>query len=319
MDGKYDSAYPSVDVSDHLEKITEMVYGLNAVGYYSGYVFSRDAQVTVSDIRSNTFMEKASSEIVYNTSVLGSATVIHFSRSRIAFLACAHVLDFPDTSISYFTEERGSVRTEYVQSVGIKIRQHNYIPEFMGIQNRNLEILAIDQQRDLAIVGGEFRQSPNRQVNVFTYPIGTARDLQWGSLVYLIGFPKGRKMVTRGIVSQPNRDRNHSFLIDALFNRGMSGGIVIAIRDGVPNFELVGMTNSAAAEIKYSLTPEETYETTTYDPKLPYTGNIYVDLQRSINYGITNIISAESIQAFLRKNERELLEQGYDLRSRVNE
>ncbi|HKJ68979.1 MAG TPA: serine protease [bacterium] len=318
-DGKYDSTYPSVEVSDYLQRITEMVYGMNAVGYYSGYVFPREARVTSGDIRSETVMDKASSEIVYNTSVLGSATVIHYSQNRIALLTCAHVLDFPDTSVTYFTREGSSVRSQYIQSVGIKIRQNNYIPEFMGVLNQNLEILAIDRQRDLAIVGGEFRQSPNRQVRVFTYPVGNARDLQWGSYVFLIGFPRGRKMVTRGIVSQPNRDRAHSFLTDALFNRGMSGSIVLAIRDGVPNFELVGMANSAAGEIRYSLTPEETYETTNYDPKLPYTGDIYVDLQQKINYGITNIISAEAIQAFLQKNESRLLEQGYDLNSRFDE
>ena len=65
----------------------------------------------------------------------------------------------------------------------------------------------------------------------------------------------GHKMITRGIVSNTRDDKSDSFLIDALFNRGFSGGIILAIRDGVPNFELVGMAKSVSAKNEYLLTP----------------------------------------------------------------
>ena len=45
------------------------------------------------------------------------------------------------------------------------------------------------------------------------------------------------------------------FLVDAVFNRGYSGGIVLAIRDGVPNFELVGLVKSVPAEYEYVMKP----------------------------------------------------------------
>ncbi|MCK7529466.1 MAG: hypothetical protein MZV64_73895 [Ignavibacteriales bacterium] len=48
-------------------------------------------------------------------------------------------------------------------------------------------------------------------------------------------------MVTKAIVSNPSRDESGSFLVDAVVNNGMSGGLVLAIKDGVPNFEMVGM------------------------------------------------------------------------------
>jgi hypothetical protein len=128
-----------------------------------------------------------------------------------------------------------------------------------------------------------------------------------------MGYPKGYLMVTRGIVSQPDRDHEGSFLVDALFNRGFSGGIVLAIKDGVPNFEMVGMASSVSADFEYKLVPPEEVTRHGYDPRIPYDGDVYLEFNRHINYGITFIVSAELIQSFIKDNSDQLNQKGYDL------
>jgi len=246
---------------------------------------------------------------------LGTATVLYSNQREVVLLTCAHVLTFPDTSISYFMEEGSQKPTEYIRSVAFKVRQHNYIPEFSEVEGQNLKILALDSRNDLALVGGIFLTPQVRDIPVFPYPLGNSRDLQWGSRVFIAGFPKGKKMVTTGMVSQPHQKMSRQFLVDALFNRGMSGGTVVAIRDGLPNVELVGLASSASGEYTYILSPEEDWETTTYDPSLPYIGDTYVNLQKEIDYGITYTIPIDSIRSFIRVNIPAMLREGYDLRS----
>ena len=63
------------------------------------------------------------------------------------------------------------------------------------------------------------------------------------------------------------------FMVDAMFSRGFSGGIVLAIRDGVPNFELVGMIKLVSAHSSFVLTPEKDGGgDLVFDPAVPYTG-----------------------------------------------
>jgi hypothetical protein len=149
----------------------------------------------------------------------------------------------------------------------------------------------------------------------FSYPIGDAKKLEWGSFAYLFGYPKGYRMITKGIVSDPNRDRSGSFLLDAPFNRGCSGGIVLAIKDGVPNFELVGMAKSSAADFENILIPPEDFNISEYDPRLPYEGDIYAKSNVVIRYGITQIISINTIIDFFERNQLYFTQMGYDFKS----
>jgi hypothetical protein len=128
-----------------------------------------------------------------------------------------------------------------------------------------------------------------------------------------MGFPLGYQMITRGIVSKPIRKNDHQFLIDASFNEGFSGGVVLAIRDGIPNFELVGLGKSASVSYENILIPEKLEYQRRYNPDIPYTGEAYVKVRKDFNYGITRAISSQAIIRFYRKHRKKLLEQGYDL------
>jgi len=313
-DGKYDTIYPREEISGMLENVLGSIYSINSVAYYSGFVFSEDSRVTLQDIREDSFRNRAVQTVIYNSSVLGTATVLYASQKQVALLTCAHVLSAPDTSLRYFREEGSQNPTEFVRSVAFKIRQHNFIPQFSRIKEQSLSILAIDPRNDLALVGGVFASSEPRKIPVFPFRFGKTANLQWGSRVFIAGFPKGKKMVTSGMVSQPHSPSTSQFLVDALFNRGMSGGVVVAIRDGLPNVELVGLASSASGEYTNLLVPEEEWETTLYDPSMPYTGDTYVKLQQKIDYGITYTIPVDSIRVFIRSNITTVLREGYDLR-----
>jgi len=309
-DGKYDSEFPYKNASTELNNISQTVRKLSAIAYYKSYVFSEESRLRKSDLKRKNPRDQAVKEVYFNNSVIGSATVVSYVGRRIAFITCAHIVDFEDTLYTYFTTESG-MQTPFLQSVAIKQKQNNFVADLP--ERGELEILAIDTELDIALLGRMFTGDTQFPIPVFNYPFGKAAQLEWGSFVYLMGYPKGYLMVTRGIVSQPDRDRQGSFLVDALFNRGFSGGIVLAIKDGVPNFELVGLASSVSADFEYRVIPPNDIGRSGFDPRIPYEGDVFVELNRHINYGITFIVSTEIILNFIKENLDRLKMQGYDL------
>jgi hypothetical protein len=314
-DGKYDSEFPYKNASSELKQISQSVRKLSAIAYYKSYVFDENSRVMKSDVKDKNYRKKAIKEIYFNNSVIGSATILSYIGRRITFLTCAHIVDFEDTIYTYFTTESG-LQKPFLQSIAIKQKQKNFVADLP--ERGELEILAMDSKSDIALLGRMFTSDTPFPLPVFDYPLGKALGLEWGSFVYLIGYPKGYLMVTRGIVSQPDRDHKGSFLVDALFNRGFSGGIVLAIKDGVPNFEMVGLASSVSADFEFSIIPPEDIERSGFDPRIPYEGDVHVEFNRTINYGITFIVSTEIIQDFIKENLDRLRNQGYDLSDLVN-
>ena len=275
-------------------------------------MFSPEAKIRLSDLQDPLLKEKAIKEVFLNRTSSGSATTIYSENKRIALLTCAHVVDFSDTIITYYRGENRK-ETEFIQSLAVKDRQSNYAATIQGA--RDLEILAIDKVCDLAVVGQRMYEQSAQNVTVFNYPFGKAKELEWGTFVYLFGYPAGYQMITKGIISSPNRDKHGSFLTDAVFNRGFSGGIVLAIRDGVPNFELVGMATLVPARQQYFMTPFKEGEIVDFELDAPFKGDVYVESRADIIYGIAPAISSELIVDFLEKYQQQLQEKGYDLRS----
>ncbi|MFZ5519324.1 MAG: S1 family peptidase [Candidatus Zhuqueibacterota bacterium] len=305
-DGRYDSEFPYKSCSKELEEITASVRKLYCSINYKTYIFDEKDRITMSDLNERT-LKKAIEIVYFQKSVAGTGTVIFVDKTRIALLTCAHVVTHPDTLYAYVKDD--SLRTKRVlQSCSIKQDQDNFI---VGLpEGGELDVLIADEKMDIAILKKEFQSMPKLDIPALRYPFGKAKDLEWGSFVYLIGFPKGYKIITKGIVSHPNRDKHGSFLTDAMFNQGMSGGILLAIRDGVPNFEVVGITTSAAAEFTTMLVPDRGWE---YDEAVPYEGKIYVDNKKTISYGITRAISSEAILELIDQNKEWLLKQGFEI------
>ena len=167
---------------------------------------------------------------------------------------------------------------------------------------------------DIALLGHHFKTSNAFTLPVFSYPWGNSSELEWGSFVYVFGFPMNYKMVTKGIVSKSSKDKN-TFLIDAGFDKGSSGGIVLAVRDGVPNFELVGLVRSVPAEYDFALKPFSKENEIDFNPLIPYKGQAYVDKTQVFKTGIIKVIAVETVKDFIESQEKIILEKGYSLRS----
>jgi hypothetical protein len=310
-DGKYDTGFPHENSSEELEEIAEAVKLVSSTATYERFVFSEDSQIEPSHIDSLIIQRSAIRREIFTKSTSGSAAILHHKDKRIALLTCAHVVSLPDTILTHY-ESQGEERAVYARSISFKKEQANVVSGLP--ESGDVEILVMDKRSDIAFLGKELSKKAGQRVPVFGYRLGSAKELEWGTFVFVIGYPMGYKMVTRGIVSSPNRDKAGSFLLDAVFNRGFSGGIILAVRDGVPNFELVGLARSVPVRFEYVLTPGKKISDLGYDPDAPYEGSVYAELRRDLKYGITHAISVDAVRKCLQQNEAHFLEKGYDLR-----
>lgn len=304
-DGRFDSEFPYRDCSKELKDIGETIKMLYSTAYYKTLFFAEDMKISATDLQDKEILKKGKASYSHN-SVVGTATVIFFDGQRVALLTCSHIVDFSDSLITY--HQNSSV----VKSFTVKEKQINFVKDFP--EGGELEVIARDPQNDIAVIGRTF-STTRADLPVFRYPIGRSMDLEWGTFIYIMGYPMGHKMITKGIVSSPNRDKKGTFLTDAPFNRGFSGGAVLAIRDGVPNFELVGLAKSVSATSNFVLTPSKDFDQSLYDPGNPYDGEIFVDMKTDIRYGITTVISTEMIKEFFEKNDAIFRNKGYNFSS----
>ncbi len=310
-DGKYDSEFPYRNASDKLEEISNSVKMLNYIAYYKTFLFNENQNILIADIKEKNIKDKAIDELYFNETVSGTATIIYYDGTKVGLLTCAHIGNYPDTVLTYFESSTGQ-KNKSIQNMAIKIREHYFINEIPG--EGDFEVLVSDKKRDLAILSKKAINDPFQKIKPFRYPLGESSNLELGNFVYIIGYPMGHKMITKGIVSNTRDNNSDSFLIDALFNRGFSGGIILAIRDGVPNFELVGMAKSVSAKNEYLLGPAPLKSNQRYDTLYPYEGHLHIKRFDNINYGITYTISTNEIIEFLKENESTLNYRGFDFK-----
>lgn len=314
-DGRYDSEFPYRNSSQELDDISKSVKKLYCLVEYDRYHFDESQGISLAGLREINPRKVASQKGFFSESVHGTATIIKNSNNNVVVLTCAHIIDYPDTIYSWFLDENND-RTDLLESVSIKKKQNNFIRELLG--SGELEIIFLDSDLDVAFLGNTFPETIEFTNPVFGYPVGVAKDLEWGSFVYIMGYPAGYQMVTRGIVSNPKPNKKGEFIIDALFNQGISGGIVLAVRDGVPNFELVGIAKSVSATYKNVLKPEHESHQEMYNPNVPYEGDLFVKVEKDLNYGVTFTISIETIKDVYFRNRNSFTSRGVNLDSFFN-
>lgn len=315
LDHKYDSEFPYRDCSKQLEEIASTVKMITCVAYYRSLEFSQDRRVTRSEIGSSFTTELAARFVYFTRTSSGSAVIITYREKHLALLTCAHIVSFPDTIFTYYTGA-DKKPTPYVRSFAVKQQQSNYVAGVEGAVD--MEILAEDDANDVALLGKIYKTNLPIGYSTFSYPVGYAKELQWGSFIYLLGYPSGHEIVTKGIVSSPNKDRSGTFFADAVFSGGFSGGIVLAVRDGVPNFELVGLVRLVPGRTVSYLTPERDGEHLEQDTRTPYSGEMYVDRRNDIEYGVMQAVSSETVMEFLFAHRTELSDKGYDFSQFMN-
>ncbi len=304
----YYSETPYTNSSADLEKITHSVKKVNCYATYRTYVFGENSTVTLKDLSGENLLEKSMARVDNNESVSGTALAIYYDGERIALLTCAHVAVFPDTLINW-SEHSDLQSNRYIHSISFKLRQQLYIRDIPA--GGPIQVLASNIKDDIALLGRTLQQ-PATVTDVFGYPAGHSDKLEFGNFVYLVGYPVGQLMVTSGLVSLPS-DPKANFLTDAPFNEGFSGGIVLAVRSDAPELELVGLGRSVSARTSYSLKPEKQIHEYTYNPSVPYSGNIYVNEEKEMNYGITFVVPVNRLRQFYNENRQLVTGQGYNL------
>ena len=305
-DGRYDSEFPYRASSEELESISHSVKRINSTCFFKTYIFNPSDRVTINGIRKKELDDLAIETGYADQSSAGTGTIIFSARGKVVLLTCAHVVNYPDTVISFVPDATGNP-TEFIESILLKTDQSS-----------KLEILAIDEKKDIAIIGRNYHSFTNYIFNPITYPIGNAEELEWGSFVYIFSYPLNYQMITKALVSSPNYDDDGSFILDAVINKGSSGGIVLAIKDGVPNFEIVGMIQWAPVDENNVIAPEKRKTDEPYNTIVPYNGKLYVKRNIDIKYGIAKVISMNSIIKFLDEKRALLNEKGFYLQKFSN-
>ena len=307
--GLYDSKYPSANCSRELEQISRSVKKVYCITSYTTWQFKHESAITGYHLRQGGFKKAAWGIISTNETAFGTATVIGVTGTRIALLTCAHIVTTPDTLVSYFEPDEENPVT-CIRSFSVKEKQEIWVSELSACGP--FTILAADQSCDIAILGKNC-EGLTDTVSPFPCRAGRAKDLSWGSFVYIFGYPLGTRMITSGIVSPAPKRAMGEFSVDALLNKGCSGGIIVAMRSGMAGIELVGIVKNVTSTREEILRPSQ--EAKRNADWLPYKGDIYTGIVDNIQYGLNSMVPMESVLAFYVNNRPELVSSGYCLDS----
>jgi hypothetical protein len=303
-DGRYDGEYPASGDSSGMETVIRSVKKLYSVSHYTTWQFSKEARVTPYHLFSGAFRKLALGTISTQETVFGTATILPSAPGTVALLTCAHVVTARDTLISFFDPD-SETSIGYIRSISLKEKQENWVKDLSPCGP--FPVLASDAATDIAILSKPC-EAPGTAAPAFPFPMGHAGELRWGSVVYIFGYPLGNPAVTRAIVSKPDPADAPEFSVDALLNKGFSGGVILAVRDGMPHFELVGMVKSVSSKEEYYLRPAS--DDKKYYEVFPYTGEIHIGTSETVSYGLNYVIPAETIRAFCSMHKDELARAG---------
>lgn len=311
-DGYYGTHYPNRNISEEIERILSAVKRIQITGYFYTYQLDPTELFTQDDLRDVDLRELAENVNYTNQSKSGTSIALSNSSSRTTLLTANHIISYPDT-IWHFIKSPDVEPGTYLEAVTVLDRQTNLVIGDRTVSE--FDIVARDENRDVAIIGTEREGGRSiRSLEGLRINPGNSDRLEWASLVYLLGYPKGTKMVTTGLLSPTgsSQSQNRNFMIDAVFNQGFSGGLVLALRQETGNFEWVGVTISALADFETFLAPAEQYGSD-YDPELPYTDAIYIRREPRINYGMTRMLTISEIRDFLDTNRNRIRQAGLSL------
>jgi S1-C subfamily serine protease len=309
-DSLYRSHTQSEFLTKQIDESFKSVKRILSTVFYRTYQFDIESPPLKSQVRNADLNQLALQTTTDNHSSAGSAVVLARSSERVGLLTAAHVVTFQDT-IWHYVKGYGREGNVPVEAVSVKERLNYFVygQEDIGL----FELVVSDTNRDLALLSTRLGAGDDSDLVPLSVKPGDSNQLDWADLVYALGYPKGYRMVTSGIVSRQATPRRQGFVVDASFNRGFSGGIVFAVRNDETVFEWVGVLTSAAADVEYILTPGH-IPAEDYDPDLEYTGAMYVSRQARINYGITHAVSIEEVKEFFRENERVIRRNGFSPR-----
>jgi len=309
-DGHYDFGFPSLNQDKTLNHISSSILKIGYIAYFRVYYFSEDQNITDHSLK-NTSLDQLTNVIdVFTESGTGTATVLSSDSKQMMLITCAHIGNFPDTIRTYFPKILSNQPSESLYSVAIMLREQFHLPEIS--HRHDLVKIAFDLKSDLAIYGLAIDSDETIYAPPIQASFGKAKELEPGNFVYIIGYPVGMKMITSGLVSKSQRFNKESFLINTNFNFGMSGAPIFAIRDGVPNYEWIGLAKSVSGDSHWSFSPDEDHIEEGNTTHFPYDGPLFLEKRNTIKYGVTHTVPIESVQRFLDHNQQKILQEGFD-------
>jgi S1-C subfamily serine protease len=310
----YQTAFPTHDTARDLERAFRSLHRVIYTAEYHTYLFDAEAGVTEGDLEEPASLDRASAPVSEVHSKAGTAVVIARTERHAALITNDHVVGFPPVLIRYFDEDaiRYPRTARRVASVSMVQREWGHVADQPHLGE--IRVLARDPADDVAVFEVLL---PDQEARDSFQPLraapGDSRRLSLGSFVYVLGYPGGYPMVTRAIVSDPDRDGRGGFLTDGMWNEGISGGALLAIRGDDGSLEWVGITRAGAGMRELRLRPA--------DPEAPedlygllYQGPIYADAELRVQYGITFSVSMFVLRDFVNANREMLRARGYDLR-----
>lgn len=303
--GSYYLTAPASDISDELGRVFRSVNQIEYSADYTTYVFPAEARMTEADVRAGGFEARADDSFAETLSKSGTATVVARSGTRLRMLTVNHVVRYPELRFQFFEPEPGAERApRIVASASVRIRERGLLLGRGGPMG--FAVRAHDDRHDLALIEVDLSdRSDVDRFPVLDLAAGNANRLSWGSFVYVLGFPRGYPMVTSAIVSNPDWDGQGSYITDGIWNEGLSGGLILAIRGGTGRLELVGLARASAAEREIVLRPD----TSGLRPGMPsmrYEGPLWLETGLRVQYGIALPVSITTIAEFLRRQDLSL-------------
>lgn len=302
----YTTTFPRREISQQLEMARKSILRIISTSFYDNYKF-KENRVTLADVKTNNPEDIAARSFSTKESTAGTSIVLQQNEEKLLLISCNHIVSSPDTLISYY-EGDDIPKDKFIKSLSIKRGQNNLI--FAAPLLSSFKIIASDSKNDLALLTSRLSEKANYNFQPLNVSLGNSDNIQTGSLLYVLGFPKGHNMVTRGLASTTENYKTRFFITDALFNPGISGGLVLASKNNFRSFEWVGMARSATASKEDILVPSPGYLDD--DPAVnPYSGIPYVQQKTRISYGITQVIPANNIDAFLKEHKRQISRSGF--------
>jgi Trypsin-like peptidase domain len=311
----YQTAFPLHDTSAELERIRRSVKRIHYSAEYRTYTFDAAAGVTdADDLSSPAILALASDTLDETESKAGTGAVLLRTHGRAALVTSQHVVHHPDMLVQYFDDAapgRRPRRPRRVASASFRQGVRGDLPDHPSVGP--FEVVASDSMTDVALIEARLRSgSDSSRFMPIAAATGDPRRLSWGSFVYVLGFPRGYALLTFAIVSDPNRDRNGGFLTNGLWNEGMSGGVVLAVRGETGRLEWIGIARGGAGAPETRIVPAVATIGEIELPR-PYDGPLFVESILRLQYGITFSVPMNSIRDLVARNRAILSDRGYDV------
>lgn len=288
-----------------LEVFSELersILKLTCSAYYENYYYSPPLRFDGNIPQDSLFEEK----IFTTNSVAGTGLILAQRGDKMIILTCQHVFDFEDTLKTYYLTENRQV-TNYLQTLSKKYGQTIYVSHKNGTISTG-RIIIQDEESDIALIE---TQAIENVLSEFPFQgiLNVPSKIKLGQEVYILGFPKGHFLITKGLAS-PSKYRD-KFIVDVPFNRGFSGGVAITFDHKAGNYRYIGMANATTYDSEIVLTPSDAISNIDILKASPYEGDVYVSEIKLINHGITFVLRNDAIIEFMEKNESKLIQFGF--------